>query len=123
MAHFSGVPIYTSCGITESKVPDARAGFERGVTPAVTALAGAQYNHHSAGMLESLLCVAYESYVMDDDINGQVMRLVRGLEVTDETLSLDVIHEICTQGPGHYLGHEQTLNLMNFEYHYPQTAD
>ncbi len=123
MAHFYGLPIYNSCGITESKVPDAQAGFEKGLTTAVTALAGAQYNHHSAGMLESLLCVAYESYVMDDDINGQVMRLVRGLEVTEATLSLDVIHEICTDGPGHFLGHEQTLSLMNSEYYYPHTAD
>jgi trimethylamine--corrinoid protein Co-methyltransferase len=123
LCHFYGLPIYNSCGITESKVPDAQAGFEKGLTTAVTALAGAQYNHHSAGMLESLLAVAYEQYVIDDDINGQVMRLVRGLDVTDETLSLDVIHEVCTDGPGHYLGHEQTVQLMTTEFHYPHTAD
>jgi trimethylamine--corrinoid protein Co-methyltransferase len=39
----------------------------------VTALAGANYNHHAAGMLESLLAVSYEQYVIDDDICGQVM--------------------------------------------------
>ena len=123
MAHFYGLPIYNSCGITESKIPDVQAGYEKGLTIAVTALAGAQYNHHAAGMLESLLAVAYENYIIDDDLNGQVMRLVRGLEVTDETLSLDVIHEVCTDGPGHYLGHEQTIRLMNTEYIYPHTAD
>jgi trimethylamine--corrinoid protein Co-methyltransferase len=123
LCHFYGLPIYNSCGITESKLPDAQAGFEKGLTTAVTALAGAQYNHHSAGMLESLLAVAYEQYVIDDDINGQVMRLVRGLEVTDEALSLDVIHEVCTDGPGHYLGHDQTVRLMTTEFHYPHTAD
>jgi len=122
MAHFYGIPIYNSCGITDSKIPDIQAGFEKGLTTAVTALAGAQYNHHAAGMLESLLAVAYEQYVIDDDINGQVMRLVRGLEVTDESLSLDVIHDV-VNGEGHYLGHPQTLNLMNTEYHYPHTAD
>ncbi|HEX9925951.1 MAG TPA: trimethylamine methyltransferase family protein [Anaerolineae bacterium] len=122
MAHFYGLPVYSSCGITDSKLPDIQAGFEKGLTTAVTALAGAQYNHHAAGMLESLLAVAYEQYVIDDDINGQVMRLVRGLEVTNETLSLDVIHDVCN-GEGHYLGHPQTLALMNSEYHYPHTAD
>ncbi|HEX6387588.1 MAG TPA: trimethylamine methyltransferase family protein [Anaerolineae bacterium] len=122
MSHFYGLPIYNSSGITESKLPDVQAGFEKGLTTAVTALAGAQYNHHSAGMLESLLTVAYEQYVIDDDINGQVMRLVRGLDVTDESLSVDVIHEVC-HGDGHYLGHPQTLALMTSEYHYPQTAD
>ncbi|HXV42997.1 MAG TPA: trimethylamine methyltransferase family protein [Anaerolineae bacterium] len=122
MSHFYGLPIYNSCGITDSKIPDIQAGFEKGLTTAVTALAGANYNHHAAGMLESLLSVAYEQYVIDDDIGGQVMRLVRGLEVTDEALSLDVIHEAVT-GEGHYLGQPQTLELMNTEYHYPHTAD
>lgn len=122
MAQFYGLPVYNSCGITDSKIPDIQAGFEKGLTTAVTALAGAHFNHHSAGMLESLLAVAYEQYIIDDDINGQVMRLVRGLEVTDETLSIDVIDEVCN-GEAHYLGHPQTLQLMNGEYHYPHTAD
>jgi trimethylamine--corrinoid protein Co-methyltransferase len=122
MAQFYGMPVYNSCAITESKIPDAQAGFEKGLTTAVTALAGAQYNHHAAGMLESLLTVAYEQYIIDDDINGQVMRLVRGLQVTEESLSLDTIDEVCN-GEGHYLSHRQTLDLMNSEYYYPHTAD
>jgi trimethylamine--corrinoid protein Co-methyltransferase len=122
MAQFYGLPVYNSCGITESKVPDVQAGFEKGLTTAVTALAGAQFNHHSAGMLESPLTVAYEQYIIDDDINGQVMRLVRGLEVTEETLSVDVIDAVC-RGEGHYLGNAQTLDLMTSEYYYPHTAD
>lgn len=122
LAHHYRLPIYNSCGITESKLPDVQAGFEKGLTSAVTALAGAQYNHHAAGMLESLLTVAYENYVIDDDINAQVMRLVRGIEVTEETLALDTIHEVCTDGPGHYLGHPDTIARMNSEFQYPHTA-
>ena len=122
MTHFYGVPVYSSSALTDSKIPDAQAGFEKGLTTAVVALAGAQYNHHSAGMLESMLAVAYEQYIIDDDINGQAMRLVRGLEVTEDSLSLDVIHDVCN-GEGHYLGHPQTLALMASEYHYPHTAD
>ncbi len=112
------VPLYNSSGIADSKVPDAQAGFEKGLTTAAAALAGSNYIHHSAGFLESLLTVAYEQYVIDNDVNGAVMRLIRGIEVTKETLSLDVIHEVCT-GPGHFLGHPQTLALMNSEYLYP----
>ncbi len=123
MSQFYGVPIYNTCALTDSKIPDIQAGFEKGLSTAVTALAGAEYNHHAAGMLESMLSVAYEQYVIDDDMNGQVMRLVRGLDITDQSLSLDVIHEVCTEGPGHYLGHPQTLQLMHTEYYYPHTAD
>jgi trimethylamine---corrinoid protein Co-methyltransferase len=89
----------------------------------VTALSGAQYNHHAAGMLESMLTVAYENYLIDDDMLGQVMRLVRGLEVTEANLSLNAIHDVCYDGPGHYLGHEQTLALMESEFYYPHTAN
>jgi trimethylamine---corrinoid protein Co-methyltransferase len=123
LCHFYGLPIYNTCGLTDSKVPDVQAGFEKGLTVAVTALAGAQYNHHAAGMLESMLTVAYENYLIDDDINGQVMRLVRGLEVSEASLSLDAIHDVCYEGPGHYLGHPQTLELMESEFHYPHTTD
>ena len=122
MTHFYGVPVYNSSALTDSKIPDIQAGFEKGLTTAVVALAGAQYNHHSAGMLESMLAVAYEQYIIDDDINGQAMRLVRGLEVTEDSLSIDVIHDVCS-GEGHYLGHQQTLDLMSSEYHYPHTVD
>jgi trimethylamine--corrinoid protein Co-methyltransferase len=122
MTHFYGVPVYSSSALTDSKIPDIQAGFEKGLTTAAVALAGAQYNHHAAGMLESMLTVAYEQYIIDDDINGQAMRLVRGLEVTEESLSLDVIHDVCN-GEGHYLGHPQTLELMNSEYHYPHSVD
>jgi trimethylamine--corrinoid protein Co-methyltransferase len=115
-------PLYNSAGISDSKVPDAQAGYEKGLTTAVVALAGANYVHHSAGLLESLMTVAFEQYVIDNDINGAVMRLVRGIEVTPETLSVDVIDAVC-RGEGHFLAQPQTLALMNSEYFYPPVAD
>ena len=121
MTQFYGLPVYNPCSITESKIPDIQTGFEKGMTTGVTALAGAQYNHHSVGKLESLLTVTYEQYVIDDDINGQIMRLVGGLEKTEETLSVEVIHDVCA-GEGNYLGHDQAFSLMQTEYHYPHTA-
>lgn len=122
IAHHIGLPVYNSAGLSDSKVPDVQAGYEKGMSTTTAALAGANYIHHSAGLLESMLTVAYEQYVIDDDVNGSVMRMVRGIEVDDETLSLDVIHEVCN-GEGHFLGHSQTLSRMNTEYYYPHTGD
>ncbi len=119
IAQHLGLPLYNSSGISDSKVPDAQAGAEKGLSGLAAALAGANYIHHSAGFLESLLTVAYEQYVIDNDINGVVMRMLRGIEVSDESLSLDVIDQVC-KGPGHFLGHGQTLALMNSEYLYPR---
>jgi trimethylamine--corrinoid protein Co-methyltransferase len=122
LAQFYNIPIYNSSGLSDSKLPDVQAGFEKGYTSAAAALAGSNFIHHSAGLLESMLTVAYEQYVIDDDINGNIMRMVRGIEVTDQTLSIDVINEVC-RGAGHFLGMEQSLNLMSTEYYYPHTAD
>jgi trimethylamine---corrinoid protein Co-methyltransferase len=122
LAQHFGVPIYNSSALSDSKVPDVQAGYEKGISTATAALAGSNYIHHSAGFLESLLTVAYEQYVIDDDINGAIMRMVRGIEVTDETLAVDVIRQVC-EGEGHFLGHPQTLERMTSEYSYPHTAD
>jgi trimethylamine--corrinoid protein Co-methyltransferase len=122
LAHHLGLPVYNSSGLSDSKVPDIQAGYEKGISSVTAALAGANFIHHSAGFLESMLAVAYEQYVIDNDINGAVMRMVRGIEVNDETLAVDVIREVCT-GEGHFLGHPQTLSRMNQEYLYPHTAD
>src|SRR3546814_17116652 len=66
------VPLYNSSGISDSKLPDAQAGAEKGITGLAAALAGSNYIHHSAGFLESLLTVAYEQYVIDNDVNGSI---------------------------------------------------
>ncbi|MCC7360679.1 MAG: trimethylamine methyltransferase family protein [Anaerolineales bacterium] len=122
LAHAYGLPVYNSAALTDSKLPDVQAGYEKGLSSVTAALAGANFIHHSAGFLESMLAVAYEQYVIDDDLNGAVMRMVRGIEVTDETLAVGVIDEVC-RGEGHFLGHPQTLANMNTEYLYPHTAD
>ena len=54
---------------------------------------------------------------------GQCLRCVRGVEVNEKTLSLDTIRDVCLEGPGHYLGHKQTLTVMETEYVYPSISD
>jgi trimethylamine--corrinoid protein Co-methyltransferase len=53
---------------------------------------------------------------------GNIQRLLRGIEVTDETLSFDVIKDTVF-GSGHFLNQPQTLELMQKEYLYPEIAD
>ncbi len=122
IAQHLDIPIYNSSGISDSKVPDAQAGFEKGLTTTAAALSGANYIHHSAGFLESLLTVAYEQFVIDNDLNGAVMRMVKGIEVSEESLAIEVIDDVC-RGVGHYLGHAHTLGIMNSEYLYPEILD
>ncbi len=74
-------------------------------------------------MHASLLGFCLESLIIDNDIIGAAQRTIRGIEVNDETLSLETIRKVCLEGPGHYLGSDQTLRLMQRDYVYPTVGD
>jgi trimethylamine--corrinoid protein Co-methyltransferase len=86
-------------------------------------LAGLNLVYEAAGMHASLLGFCHESLILGDDLIGQALRCVRGIEVTEDTLSLETMRTTCLGGPGHYLGSDQTLALMQTEYVYPATAN
>jgi trimethylamine--corrinoid protein Co-methyltransferase len=123
MARHYNIPCAVSAGMTDAKLPDFQAGYEKGLTELLSALAGANLIYEAAGMYGSLLGCSLESFVLDNDMIGSVLRAARGFEVSPETLSLEVIRDVCVGGPGHFLGHDQTLNRMESDYYYPALAD
>jgi trimethylamine--corrinoid protein Co-methyltransferase len=123
MGRFYDLPTSVASAMTDSKIPDAQSGSEKGYNHALVANAGTNLIQESAGMHASLLAFCYESLIIDNDTIGAVQRTIRGFEVNDETLSLDVIAETCQGGPGHYLGHNQTIERMQSDYVYPIVGD
>ncbi|MEZ5775277.1 MAG: trimethylamine methyltransferase family protein [Hyphomicrobiaceae bacterium] len=123
MSQYYDLTCGTPAGMTDSKIPDAQSGYEKGYTHALVANAGANLVYESAGMLASLLGFSLEQLVIDNDIIGATMRTVRGIEVSDEAIALETIRSTCLEGPGHFLGSEQTLALMQKEYVYPSVGD
>ena len=100
-----------------------QAGWEQATSNVMAGLAGLNLVYESAGMHASLLGFCLESLVLGDDLLGQVLRCVKGIDVNNASLSLETIRDICLNGPGHYLGHNQTLSLMQTEYIYPVLGD
>ena len=123
MGHFYNLTVGSAAGMCDSKLPDMQAGYEKGVTAGISAMTGINMLYESAGMHASLLGFCLESLLIDNDMLGSINRNVRGIEVNDDTLSLEVIANVCVEGPGHYLGNEQTLALMQKDYVYPQVAN
>ncbi len=122
MSAFYGLPGGMGAGMSDSKLPDNQAGFEKGLTMGLAALSGGGFVYESAGMLASLLGCSFEAMVIDDDMLSSIRRIARGIEVSDDTLSVDVIAEV-VNGPGHFLGARQTMELMESEFVYPRHAD
>nr|WP_316652228.1 trimethylamine methyltransferase family protein [uncultured Gellertiella sp.] len=123
MAQFYDLTCGTASGMTDSKIPDAQSGYEKAYNHALVGNAGANLIYESAGMMASLLGFSLEQVVIDNDIIGAVQRTIRGIEVTSDSLSLETIRSVCLEGPGHFLGAEQTLKLMKKEYIYPDIGD
>ncbi len=122
MGQFYDLPTGIPAGMTDAKLPDAQAGYEKGTTNLLAAQAGGHLIYESAGMHASLLGCCFESFVIDNDMLGAILRTVRGIEVTEDSLSLAAMREVCMGGPNHFLGHGQTLELMQAEYLYPEIA-
>ena len=123
MANFYDLPGGVPAGMADAKLPDTQSGYEKAYTTVLAGQAGANLVYESAGMQASLLGCSYESYVIDNDMLGAVQRTIRGIDMSEDALSVETIRDVCLNGPNHFLGHEQTLNLMQKEYLYPQVAD
>ena len=118
-----GLPSGSAAGMADAKMPDAQSGYEKGSTVAMAGLSGLNMVYESVGMHASLLGFCMESLIIDNDMLGQVMRCVRGIEVNEPTLSVQTMKDVCIDGPGHYLGHTATISVMQTEYVYPDVAD
>jgi trimethylamine--corrinoid protein Co-methyltransferase len=123
MHRFYGLPGGAAAGIADAKLPDMQAGWEQMCTNVMAGLAGLNMVYEAVGMHASLLGFSLESLILGDDMLGQTLRCVRGISVTEDSVSIEAMKSVCLEGPGHYLGHDQTLSLMQTEYVYPALAD
>jgi trimethylamine--corrinoid protein Co-methyltransferase len=121
MAQFYKLPYYATGGMTDSKTLDAQSGYESAVTNLLCALAGSNFIHDAAGLMEFALTVCYEKYVIDNEILGMVMRAVEGIKVNEETLAYDLIKEV---GPGgNFVTARHTRQFMRREHYQPALSD
>ena len=122
LSHFYDIPVTVGAGMTNAKVSNAQSGWEKGYLTAMAGLAGANLVGGGAGGHAALMGFSLESLVLDNDMLSGVLRGIRGIEVTDETLSYEVIGEVI-DGPGNFLTQPQTLEGMTRDYVYPELGD
>jgi trimethylamine--corrinoid protein Co-methyltransferase len=117
LARFYNLPSRGTGGATESKIPDIQAGFEKAMILSMAALAGINFIYDAAGSLESSLTASYEQTVIDNEICGTISRAVRGIDVNENTLAMDVIAAV---GPGgEYLSQRHTRENVTKEHYIP----
>lgn len=121
MSQYFDIPLYSTAGTTDSKEVDVQAAYESALSSVLVAMSGANYIHDIAGLMEEDLTVSYEKLVVDNEILGMCQRVLRGIEVNDDTLATDMLIE---KGPAQdYLAEEHTVRHMRNEFFMPKLAN
>jgi trimethylamine--corrinoid protein Co-methyltransferase len=106
MYHYYGLPIFSFSGCSDAKIFDQQAAAEGALWMLVTALGGGNLIH-DVGYVESGMTASYDMIVAMNEVASMVKRFMGGVEISEETLALDVIDRV---GPGgHYLEDDHTF--------------
>ena len=120
LAHYAGLPLWQTGGCTDSKTFDGQAILEGSTSVFFSALTGGDLCH-DVGYTESAMTGSVFQLCAMDEAIGYARRITRGIEVNDDTLAVEVIHNV---GPnGHYLKQKHTRRYYKSEYWYPNLID
>ncbi|MCL7453605.1 MAG: trimethylamine methyltransferase family protein [Anaerolineae bacterium] len=120
LAHFAGLPLWQTGGCTDSKTFDEQAIIEGSMSVFFSALTGGDLTH-DVGYTESAMTGSVFQLAAMDEAIGYSRRITRGIEVNEDTLAVDVIHNV---GPnGHYLREAHTRRYYRNEFWYPKLCD
>ena len=93
VAHYLGIPMFGTCGCTDSCIIDEQAGIEAAISIAMTNMSGANLNH-DIGYAEQGTTSNLDLVVICDEILGMARRLTNGIRVDEDSLALDVIERV-----------------------------
>jgi trimethylamine--corrinoid protein Co-methyltransferase len=106
VARYYGLPVFGFAGVSDAKVFDAQASAEATLTLFEAALFGANLVH-DMGLLDCGMTGSLELLAFCDEVVGWLRRYLRRLEISEETLALDVIRQVVPDG--HFLDTAHTL--------------
>jgi trimethylamine--corrinoid protein Co-methyltransferase len=120
MGKFYGLPVYINVGLSDSKVTDAQAGLEAGITLAMGAMAGADIFGH-LGICGVDQGTSLIMLIMQHELIGYVERIMKGVEVSDERFGVEIIEN--AKESGSFLGEEHTARYFREELWFPDLLD
>ncbi len=117
MARFYNLPSRAGGGLTDALAMDAQAGVESALALSTAARIGINFILHSCGILGSYIAMSFEKFLVDEEACGLIRSMQKPLEITDESIDIDVIKQVGIGGQ--YLTHPKTFKLCRTEFHMP----
>jgi trimethylamine--corrinoid protein Co-methyltransferase len=119
LGRWYGIPTWGYAGCSDAKVMDEQAALEALLSVLMAKFSGANLIH-DVGYMESGLTTSYEMIVLTDELVAMTDHIMKGIEVSEDTLMVD---ELDTVGPGgHFLDTEQTLKRFR-DFWFPGLLD
>lgn len=115
------MPTHTYLGATDSKLVDAQAGLESGITAMIGALSGINMISGS-GMLDFLSCHSAEKLVIDAEGIAMAKRMLQGVNLHTETLATGFYDDNINFKGGDFLKQRITMQLFRKEQHLPSNV-
>jgi trimethylamine--corrinoid protein Co-methyltransferase len=111
MGNYYGLPSSGNVHLSDSNTPDFQYGYEKAATFSFALAAGMEMwgvvGYSAAGHMGTNPGVSsLEGLVLDNECFGYMSRILKGIDVTEETLALDVIKNVGIGG--NFLAHDHT---------------
>ena len=120
LSHYYKIPMFSTAGCSDAKVFDEQAAAEAMMSIMAAAMSGANLIH-DVGYLENGLIGSYEMLVASDEFIGAAKHFVKGVEVNEDTLAVDVIDQV---GPGgNFVTENHTLKHFREVEWFPKLMD
>jgi len=114
------LPTHAYMGLSDSKLNDNQAGLESGMGAVLAALAGINVIS-GPGMMDFESCQSLEKLVIDNEICGMALRLVKGIAQRDEPLAVDLFQDITPESQ--FLSKPHTRKWYREEHIFPGIID
>jgi trimethylamine--corrinoid protein Co-methyltransferase len=111
-----GLPTQAYIALSDAKLLDAQAGVESSMGATLAALAGVN-SVSGPGMLDFESCLSLEKLVLDNEICGMALRLVKGIEPKEDFPSLPRFEELLAEQ--HLLISNHTRRYLRDEHYFP----
>jgi len=113
---YLGVPTQAYISLSDAKLLDAQAGLETGIGATLAALSGIN-NISGPGMIDFESCMSLEKLVMDNEICGMMLRMLRGIEPKEDFPALPIFEELLEEE--HLLISKHTRKYLKQEHFFP----
>jgi trimethylamine---corrinoid protein Co-methyltransferase len=101
------IPSRSMAGLTDAKQVDCQSGYETMQNLFMLMMAGVHVVNECLGVLDSIMTTSYEKFVLDEEMIDRVRRVQKGIDASEDALSVGIIQEIAQTGS--YLMHPSTL--------------